>query len=103
VKAEPVQRAAQPAQRPAQTRHDDDEEDLVWWQCIGWGILCFAIAGVLYWSLAAKEASGGWFRAKWWVVLLYSLGGKWLVAGVFIALGLLGIAVGLMQYFEKDK
>jgi hypothetical protein len=97
----PAKATPTPAQRPARSRSDDDEDSFVWWQSIGWGFLCFGIAGFSYWALAAKEAAHESFRARWWIVLLYSIGGKWLVAGLFIAFGLLGVAVGVMQYFEE--
>jgi hypothetical protein len=92
-----------PPDKPKTWSEDGPVEEGEWWHAVGWGLASLGAAGWTYWSLAAKEASGGWFRSKWWVVLLYSLGGKWLVAGIFVVVGLIGIIVGIMQYLEQKK
>jgi hypothetical protein len=82
---------------------DSDEDQDAWWHTVAAGVASLVCAGVFFWALSGKESSGGIIRAKWWLILIYSLGGKWLVAGIFTVLGLICIIGGLMQYFEKNE
>lgn len=88
---------------PAKQRVADDVDEDLWWQTIGGGILLLLVGGYSYWSFAAKEAAGGMIRGKWWLILLYSLGGKWLVAGIFGVLGLLLIGFGAMLFTQRNR
>jgi hypothetical protein len=94
--------AASAARRNTGSDSSEVDQDL-WWESIGVGVFLLAMAGFSYWYFAMKEASGGFFRSKWWIVLLYSLGGKWLVAGILGVLGFAGIVMGLVLYFGRNK
>jgi hypothetical protein len=64
--------------------------------------LLFFSAGI-FWYFSYKEVHSGWIRTKWWILVLYNIGGKWLAAGIFAVIGVLGIAMGLMLYFGRRK
>jgi hypothetical protein len=84
----------------------DEERQRKWhslWEWIQLGLLfggiglgCFLF---LYWLEEMK-----WnVRGPWPLVLLYLLGGKWLVGGVCWALGLLLFLHGLYRFYGSDS
>ena len=100
--APPAKAANVAAARPAKTPSFDDD-DTEWWLVVGGGILLLAVAAFGFWRFSLMETSGGLMRTRWYIALLYSLGGKWLVAGLVGGLGVLCIVLGIFQYLEEKK
>ncbi len=64
------------------------------------GLGCWGIALALFLLFYAMERSGSGATVHWFIALLYNLGGKWLVGGIFAALGALVIGVGITDLFN---
>jgi hypothetical protein len=64
--------------------------------CYGIGVLLFLV----FWWL---EFTAGSARVPTWLALLYTIGGKWLVAGLGAAMGTLCIGVGAWKLVNPPK
>ena len=63
------------------------------------GLLCAFASPFVLWDLAEWEAdpSGGTRSMNWLAVAVYRVGGKWLLAGLVLAGGLLVASVGVRR------
>jgi hypothetical protein len=63
----------------------------------------YGLAGLLFFIFHGMEHSGSGATVHWFIALLYTLGGKWLVAGVFGFLGTFFLVCGFILLFTPRK
>ncbi len=78
-----------------------DKSDKDWLWALGLGVFSFAAAAFLYWQITEIEASGGTIRMKSILVLLYRIGGKWLLCLPFVISGSFFIAAGIRSLMQR--
>lgn len=61
------------------------------------GLLLVAGSGFVWWDLGDLEEHGGSRSIHWIGAVLYDLGGKWLLSGVVLAVGVFLTVVGLRR------
>lgn len=72
-------------------------------QMILYALGCYGAGALLFFIFYGIESSGSGATMPSWLVLLYNLGGKWLVAGVFAVLGTLCLIGAFVDFSKKDK
>lgn len=63
----------------------DDEAEITWWKTLLAGLAFLGLGLFLFWYFSDLEEKGGVRVVRWWVALIYKIGGKWTV-GVFFGL-----------------
>ena len=69
-----------------------------WWKTFLFGLVCLLLAAFFYGVFSDLEASGGTRRFPRILIVLYDIGGKWLVASVLGVFGVLGVGLGVKQW-----
>ena len=62
------------------------------------GAFLLGMAAFSYWYFSGLEQTGGVGRVKWWMALLYTLGGKWLVCSLFGVVGVTAIIMAIVGH-----
>ena len=88
---------------PLATVDDDSPHCREWREPILYGIGCFMFAGVDYWVMVGLEAQGQRPYRSGLFSWLYTLGGKWPVCSVFIAMGIYCIILGIIRCRQSDS
>ncbi len=73
------------------------------WEGICISLVLFVAGAGLFFLLDWWEGSEGVLAGPWPLVLLYSLGGKWLVGGVCWTIGLLGLVQSVYRFLFTDS
>jgi hypothetical protein len=81
----------------------DSEEHLAPWQAILYGFFMLVVGVGLFLLLSGMESSGQGGRAHWLVALLYYIGGKWTVAGLFGLAALVLFVVAYRAYMQGEE
>ena len=70
-----------------------------WWVILLFGLMLTAATPFIYWDLAAWEAdpNAGGKSMNCFAALVYKVGGKWLLCGLCLAVGLFLTGFGLRQ------
>ena len=61
------------------------------------------VAALLSLIPSSADSSGGFRTTSCWLIPLYALGGKWLVAGVFAIAGTIGLVLSFGGAANKDN
>jgi hypothetical protein len=72
-----------------------------WWKTFLFGLVCLLLAAFFYSVFSDLEASGGTHRFPRILIVLYDIGGKWLVAAVLGVFGVLGVGFGVKQWIDE--
>lgn len=73
------------------------------WEGIRTSLVLFAVGAGLFFLLAWWEGSEAALTGPWFLVLLYYLGGKWLVGGVCWAIGLFGLVYSIYRFWFTNS
>jgi hypothetical protein len=72
-----------------------------WWKTLLFGLVCLLVAAIFYGVFSDLEASGGSRRVPRILIVLYNIGGKWLVSSVIGFFGIVGVALGIKQWVDE--
>ena len=75
-----------------------------WWVILLFGLMLTAATPFIYWDLAEWEAdpNAGGRSMNCFAALVYKVGGKWLLCGLCLAVGLFLIGFGLRQRWPRS-